>query len=304
VWRDDPNKISGIRLRMTTPFDATLKHLLSHYGKDWIRSFGLPAAEEIETVDTDLSTVSPRADKVLYVKRPTAWIFHPELQAGWDEALLRRVFKYNALLTEAFWDVPVLSVIFLLKKKADQPVLTGTMERLEPGGESILNFRYRVVRVWELSAQELLGAGVGTLPLAPLANVAEAELPELVRRMGQRFDQEVPADEAAALWTSTYILMGLRYPNELAHELLKGVMAMKESTTYQAIIAEGLAQGLAKGRIDEARQFLLRMGRKQLGAPDEAVLARLNSINDPAQLEALGERLFDISSWVELFPTN
>ena len=44
---------------------------------------------------------------------------------------------------------------------------------------------------------------------------------------------------------------------------------MRESTTYQAILDEGRAEGQAA----EARKLLLRLGRKHLGEPDAAVEA-------------------------------
>ena len=61
---------------------------------------------------------------------------------------------------------------------------------------------------------------------------------------------------------------------------------MKESTTYQAILREGLQQGrqkgrqegLAEGAVTEARKLLLRLGSKKLGRPSartQAVLAKI-----------------------------
>ena len=41
------------------------------------------------------------------------------------------------------------------------------LEKLFP--DCSLDFRYRVIRVWELPVERLLEGNVGTLPLAPLA---------------------------------------------------------------------------------------------------------------------------------------
>jgi hypothetical protein len=68
---------------------------------------------------------------------------------------------------------------------------------------------------------------------------------------------------------------------------------MEESVTYQAIVR--------KGRVSEARQMLLRQGRKLFGSVDEAAEAALNAINDVEKLEELGERILDVDSWQELF---
>jgi hypothetical protein len=71
---------------------------------------------------------------------------------------------------------------------------------------------------------------------------------------------------------------------------------MEESSTYQAIIAEGAAKGAA----GEARRFLLLLGRKRFGAPDEQTRSALEAITDLKRLEQLGERLLDVESWEEL----
>jgi predicted transposase YdaD len=94
---------------------------------------------------------------------------------------------------------------------------------------------------------------------------------------------------------STYLLMGLRYRPAVAAQLLQGVRAMKESSTYQAILAEGEAVG----RAEEARKVLLLLGGKQFGPPDPQVRAAITAAN-LERLERLTERLLDVSSWDEL----
>lgn len=77
---------------------------------------------------------------------------------------------------------------------------------------------------------------------------------------------------------------------------------MKESSTYQEIVQEGMQKGIKKGRADEALAFLLRRGKKVFGAPDAATLRVLKAITDPRQLEALTDRVIDgqASSWASL----
>ncbi len=109
--------------------------------------------------------------------------------------------------------------------------------------------------------------------------------------------------------------MGLRYPEELVAQLLKGKREiMRESTTYQAILQEGRQEGIAvgreegimkgrvEGRIDEARRFLVRQGTKRFGEPDAATVAAIEAIQDLDRLEAMGDRLLDveIQTWDDL----
>ena len=70
---------------------------------------------------------------------------------------------------------------------------------------------------------------------------------------------------------------------------------MKESSTYQAILAEGEA----KGKAEEARTLLIRQGTKRFGPPTTQKIAELEAISDMARLEALTERLLDVNNWDE-----
>ena len=143
--------------------------------------------------------------------------------------------------------------------------------------------------------QAFLQGGVGTLPLAPLCDITPEALPAVIRQMEQQIDTKAPG-EAGTLWTSAYILMGLRYPPEFAARLLKGVRAMKESRTYQAILEEGEA----KGRVEGERNLLLRLGSKRFGQPDAPTLETIQAIASLEQLEQLGEKLLEAESWAEL----
>ena len=75
--------------------------------------------------------------------------------------------------------------------------------------EQYLEFHYGVVRLWQKPVASILAGGVGTLPLAPLAQVRVADLPGVIGRMKTRLAAEVRASEAAQLWTATYVLHGL-----------------------------------------------------------------------------------------------
>ena len=71
---------------------------------------------------------------------------------------------------------------------------------------------------------------------------------------------------------------------------------MRDSSTYMAIVEEGLAQGRAEGE----RRMLLLFGESRLGPPDDATRATLDAIADVDVLERLARRLMTVSSWTEL----
>ncbi|HEV2472572.1 MAG TPA: hypothetical protein VGS41_07915, partial [Chthonomonadales bacterium] len=108
---------------MAGPFDATTKHLVEAHPDDWLRLAGLKGVTA-EAIDADLSTVTAEADKVLRVAADPPWLMHLELQAGYLPDLPRRTQVHNALLDRRH-DLPVRSVIILLRPEADGPAMTG-----------------------------------------------------------------------------------------------------------------------------------------------------------------------------------
>jgi hypothetical protein len=71
---------------------------------------------------------------------------------------------------------------------------------------------------------------------------------------------------------------------------------MKESSTYQAILEEGRAEGA----VAEARKLLWVLGAEKLGPPDAQAAAAIDRIGSLAQLERLCQRLTTAGSWQEL----
>jgi predicted transposase YdaD len=278
---------------VSKPFDATPKALLELGPPDWPAFLGV-TAWSVEVVDADVSTVTAATDKVLLVRSDDGdRIQHFDFQSGPDASVPRRSHGYSALLEERH-ELPVDSVVVLLHPKANLRAISGVYERRLPGeAEPYLRFRYRVIRVWELPVETVLQAGLSVLPLAPISAVREDELPAVIARMKQRLDAEPDLATVGELWTATKVLMGLRYEGPFIEQLLQGVRAMKESTTYQSIMQEG--------RVEEARRILLRVGQDRFGdPPGPEQQSALDAITDAARLEELVVRAGHVASWSEL----
>ena len=142
------------------------------------------------------------------------------------------------------------------------------------------------------------------VPLAPLGDVRPNELPAVIARMKERLDAQAKPGLREELWSAAYILMGMRYVQALIRTLLQGVVSMKESVTYQAILSEGEAKGLARGKAEgkaeEARHLLLLLGREQFGEPTADVQAAVDALADLNRLEELTVRLRHAATWHEL----
>jgi predicted transposase YdaD len=274
------------------PFDATLKDLLEMAAGAWPRLLGPWPFQRVELVDADVSTVTAAADKVLLVHGDHDWLLHLELQSSYEADLAERLHLYGVLLRHRH-RLPVRSVVLLLRREANAAALTGELRLQFPDEAAPYDsFRYRVVRLWELSAASLLAGDLGIMPLAPLTDEATPSLPAVIRRLDERAHAEAPAEVANKLLAAAYVLMGLRYTPELIQQVFQGITTMEESTTYQYIISQGA--------IREVRRLLLRLGRRRFGPPDTQTVAAIEAIADLDSLERLTERLLDTSSWQEL----
>jgi len=266
-------------------------------------------------IDSDITTLTAAADKVLKVGGPDPYLVDLEPHSYHDASLTRTLW-FRQVALDYRHNLPVLTVLVLLCKEANSPGLTGTYERQVPDGWLTNRYHYRVVRLWEENPEAYLTAEVGLVPLAPLTNVTEADLPGVVRRMAERINDE-PRPRAAKLWTATYLLMGVRYPDDVVNQLLEGIQSMRESSTYQAILKEGRQEGRVEGRqegrvegrqegrVDGEQKLLLRMGTKRFGKPNAATVAAIEALRDIDRLENLGERILDpgIRDWDELLRT-
>lgn len=281
------------------PFDVTVKQLVEADPAGWLRYIGSAPSGPVRVIDSDLSTLLIAADKVIRVDEVEPWLAHIEFQTGADAELPLRLLQYSVHLTRRH-GLAVQSTAVLLRPGADAANLTGLFVQSHPGGSAYLEFRFAVVRVWEEPVESLLSGSLWTLPLAPVSAVDESALPGVIERMAARVIREVPADQAATIWSATYFMMGLRYPEAVAGQLLQGVRGMKESTTYQAVLAEGRAEGRVEGRVEGARRVLLIQARKRFGPPDARTQATIDALSDPQQIDRMAERLMDVTSWTEL----
>jgi predicted transposase YdaD len=296
---------------MATPFDATTKELVRLHPEDWLELLGLPPAS-CELMDADLATVSTEADRLIRVLTQEPYLVHIEFQAGHDgHKVPGRMLRYNVLAGEQTEHI-VLSYVILLRPEADSPALTGSVVRRRPNGSSYLHFEYEILRLWQVPVSHVLRGGVSTLPLALLCDLSETSPERVVESLEARIETEAVIENRRKLWASTYLLAGIRYAPEIAGKLLeKAVAQMKESMTYQKILAdgrqEGIAQGIAEGRslgiaqgvAQGERELLLLLGTDRFGPPDASLHEVLEKAQEP-QLRAWARRLFHATSWAEL----
>jgi predicted transposase YdaD len=285
-------------------FDVATKGLVWDDPAAWLQRFGIACTSAVDVIDSDITTLTATADKVIHVAEPEPYLVDIELQSYHDADLVRTLW-FRQVALDYRHNLPVLTVVVLLRKEANSPRLSGAYERKMPDGLQTNCYNYRVIRLWQDDPELYLNASVALVPLAPLADVSATDLPALIQRMKGRIDHE-PRAHAAKLFAVAYLLMGLRYDDEWTHQLFEGIEVMKESTTYQRILREGHQEGHQEGesvgRVREARRILRLQGMRRFGAPSPANETALEVIDDVDRLEILSVRIVepDLQGWDDL----
>ncbi|MCE9564123.1 MAG: hypothetical protein K8U57_18930 [Planctomycetes bacterium] len=271
---------------MPKQFDAALKDLICSHPVDWLTQLGVPITAPPEVISADLSAVTAAADTLLRVGK---LVVHIDVESGPDESLAERMLLYN-VLARHHTKLPVRTIAVLLRSNAQRANLTDEVN------SERLSFKFQIVRVWELPADDLLKAGIGLTPLAllgkpPKGQSRQEALPQQVERIVDRARAEA-GPRAGEVVTAAFILAGMHTAPDIVRTIFQGVTAMIESSAFQVI------EDWAKER--HMREILLKQGTIKFGAPTEDQAAKLAAIDNLPRLDRLAERLIKVDSWEAL----
>ncbi|MGL6073877.1 MAG: hypothetical protein ACRC8S_06930 [Fimbriiglobus sp.] len=296
---------------MAKPFDATLNCLIDERLTDWASYLAarIPVPiGAVQPLDTDLSATL-QADRLFQIDGPTPCVLHLELESGSRLGIPRDLLRYNTFVHHQT-EMPVHSILMLLRPKAQATDQTGLLSILGADGSEYLRFRYTVIRVWEESVENLLQAGPGIAPLALLTDEAAQDLDSafdryLVKLRADSLDR----GEEQNLLGSLFVLCGLRHKTETIETLYRRLsMTLEDSTTYQLILARGEARGEARGQargvVLQTQAMVLQIGAKRFGAAPSTVEATIRSLADQSRLQRIADRLLDATSWDDLLATT
>ena len=136
-------------------------------------------------------------------------------------------------------------------------------------GCTTLNASWRIVKLWEVPADDLLATGdVGVVPWLPLAKFDGPPEP-IIRECRARIDQGGLPVEHENLLAVTQFLAHLRYNDEALFEILGGRRSMIESPLMQGLKKEwtedAKREGKREGEIEALMTFLIRRFGAQAG---------------------------------------
>ncbi len=270
-------------LSMRDPYDRSTKWLITHQAAALLHLGGATGFTSCRPLQGEV--VAPRRlpDGLLEVGFPDAKeldLFvveistYPERRAeqqARDDALL--VLLDRGRLPE---------VLTLVLQPRGALRVEGRQDIASRRGWSRLDFTWRVVELWTLSAEALLAANeIGLIPWVPLAQSNQpAEV--ILRECRDRIDRLVPPDERGNFLAVTEMLARLRYNRESIEAIFGRSGVMIESPWLKEIVEEHGAE----------------MQRKNIA---ETLSARFESFPAEVKAEVLTvtdlERLNDLFRW-------
>ena len=264
--------------------DRSAKWLLTHHGDAVLKLAGVTGFRSWRALQPE--TVAPRRlpDGLLEVRFPgeaePTWVL-VEIETYPDSDADRQVLDDLMLIAVDRKVVP--EVVSLVLKPKGNLAVAGASERVSPRGGTRIVGSWPVVRLWELEAEQLLGAGdAGLIPWVPLTKTTlPAE--ELMMRCRDRLAQVPDKTDRAGLMAVTVILSGLAFPGKDFLNLFGGATAMIESPVLDEVKA------ILKKRYeaDATRQAVVEALEVRFGSVPLERIAALNAIEDQARLKEL-----------------
>jgi predicted transposase/invertase (TIGR01784 family) len=273
-------------------YDNTCKYLAENFPEDissWLLGFRVSL---VQMQPTELSVEPIRADSMILLTNHNL-ILHVEFQTRPDREMGFRMLDYRVRAHRKFPEKQMRQVVIYLTPTTSDLVTLTTFELESTRHE------FEVVRLWEQPSSIFLES-VG---LYPFASLAQTDQPELVLREVAARIENIPERKLQAdISAMSYILAGLVLDRDRVGRIIRRDI-MRESVTYQEILAEGevkgKTQGLAEGRIGEARGLVIRQLTRKLGNVSSKLLAKIEALS-LERVESLGEDLLDFTSITNL----
>jgi predicted transposase YdaD len=224
--------------------DRPIKVLFERQGQSLLPFIGERRTDvrvtAVESVELPVAT--RRIDSVLRLERDgLVWYRHLEFQSGPDPDMPRRCFEYNSRLI-LHYDAAVLTTVLYLFPGSDRDAKDAF--RLYIGDQIAYEWRFDVVRLWEIDAQSALQNGeAGPLALVPLLRGGDE--PQAVLEAVRRLDA-LPRAESADAMSALLDFASQRYDRATFWNVL-GKDRVMESWLWQLGRDEGEARGRAEG---------------------------------------------------------
>ena len=272
-------------------YDIAAKVLMEKCREQILRRlFGLSVAESSLLQELPQETVSvKRSDFAVMVTEESGArrLVLLEIQTRWDRQLPLRLLDYRSRYLLKY-DVDAISCVLLLRPSGE------ALARYE---DSEVSFAYRLIRLYEMDAREIVEENILCLmPFVPLMRHGETLLDQADSLL---YQSALPREDKADMLTVMTIFSGL-----ISDKLPRMLVArrrdiMIESAAYDVIKQEGLSEGLQQGlqqglsdglqqgKIQEAQEAILDYLEARFEIVPESVTKEVQGIEELGVLKAL-----------------
>ena len=271
--------------------DSPLKHLVSAFITDFAAWLLQVPVREARPLNVELPATTLAADQVFHVTLGTGQplLLHLEFQGLRSRPPLSwRMLEYMARLAYTH-RLAMRSVVFYVGRGAGADD-TGHHQITDIDGTATLRWRYQVMRLWQMPAEELLG--LETPALLALVGQTRIDQPAVVLPAVVARLRRVPdAERRGRLLTALLALLPEEEMIAMVERLLEHDALLLDTPYLRRIRDEGREEGREEGALAMRRRDILQALELRFG-PQEAVsrpvAEQLERITD----EALLERLF------------
>jgi hypothetical protein len=261
-------------------YDKSSKYLIQHHGDSILRLAGIRDIESWKPLQAELVQHRRLPDGLIEVRHRDQDVADPyiiEIATFPEPRVADQVFDDIALFRLGSRILPEVVVLFL-SPRGRRRCADSMVGRSRRGG-TVCRVSWRIIKLWEVPADELLaGRDIGLVPWVPLARFA-APPERMIRRCRARIEEDAKPNEKENLLAVTQFLARLRYNDETLFQILGGRKAMIESPLLQELKEEWTREGEIRA--------LLTFLTGRFGAKAESLEIELKSIDDEAHLREL-----------------
>lgn len=246
---------------------------MEYQGNSLVKFLRLPPVESIRPVATDLVTPRRIPDglfEVLYQgqESPSPLLIevesHPDTDAG-------RQMLEDILLVRLTYQVFLDAVLIVLSPRGNRDA-PDFVEFVTPGGTVAGLIRWRVIKMWELDAEDLFA--LNDPGLVPWITLSRTEQPprEFLQRCRDLLDLAPPTERVSELKAVTSVFASIRYNEIDVAEFFSGVQNMIASPFLDKVfeILEAKAAASAEAKVAARVEKLVELAEMRAAELAEA----------------------------------
>ncbi len=283
------------------PTDHPLKRIVEltpHAPATWL--LGQPVAAV--TSQRGELTASPApldTDMILLVtfKDDKRVILHIELQGSGSRIPIPvRALAYMVRIFVQERDIPIITVVIYLGGAGATD--DGYYEIKDHAGTVRIAWQYNVVRLWQITSEELLAMDHPTLTV--LIGQTRITQPERdLRQAMERINTHTTGELRERLMLELLLLCPNEEISTMAHQIFKQDYGLPEPPVIEIWRREGREEGREQGREEGQETLILRQLSRRFGTLPDAIVAHIQRLDSPRLLD-LADALLDFSQYSDL----